>query len=245
VVVPAVAKALEHDDPSVRSAAARQLGKLGHSQEALSLLLHHRSDSSMWVRGGVYSSLGAFRDPGALAALQEAERVEKDAQPRRDLAAALLEQSRYLLEAGRLEESREAAQSSLAIREETYWVDHPLVGESLAALARIDIEEGAYDAAEGNLRRAIATAGGAENPTTTDWWRDYGRALELRGDSQQALSIYLRVVENRERLQGPRGPAIVEALKDVARVLEATGDPEGAGKFRRRAVELQSATARY
>jgi hypothetical protein len=31
----------------------------------------------------------------------------------------------------------------------------------------------------------------------------------------------------------------------VARVLEATGDPEGAGKFRRRAVELQSATARY
>jgi len=130
-------------------------------------------------------------------------------------AAALVEQARELMKAGKFEEALPLAQRALEIREKNLGPNHPAVAGSLMLLANAYDGLFFYYRALPLYQRALKIreqALGPEHPDTAASMTRLARSYQIVGSFDKALPLAQRALKIREKALGPEDPLTAQSM---------------------------------
>ena len=150
--------------------------------------------------GNIYFELGEYAK--AVSFYKRFMLLEQLSPNKLDLTIALHNLGNTYVAQGEYAMAEELLKRALAIREEVYSPDHPIVARSLNALASLYRAQGDYEKAEPLYRRALMIyekAVGANAPDVLGPLRGLAILYNAKGDSVQSVSYQKRVNEIVER----------------------------------------------
>ncbi|MHC4973750.1 MAG: protein kinase domain-containing protein [Planctomycetota bacterium] len=130
---------------------------------------------------------------------------------------------------------------AIALHEELFGPQDPLVARDLKYLARNHYLRGEYEAAEEPFARAIKIrerALGENHPDVANDLTFMGRIYSLQGKYQEAQDVYARALRIMEKSVGREDPALVRLLNHLAAGHLKRGKPEKAGPLLDRALKI-------
>jgi tetratricopeptide (TPR) repeat protein len=131
--------------------------------------------------------------------------------------------------------------SALAIAEEAYGSDHPIVADYLNHIGLVLVEMGELEGAKRSYGRALAIdekAYGPDHPDVASDLNSLGQVLQAMGDLKGAKRHYERALAIVEGTHVPNQPDLGTLVNNLGSVLRAMGDLEGAKKNHERALEI-------
>jgi tetratricopeptide (TPR) repeat protein len=177
---------------------------------------------SMNYLASVKQIRGDYSTAGELyrAAIQVCDR---DGLPPREKAAILLNEGRLYSAEGRFDMAAAATRQSLEIHESGLGPRHPSVSDSLDVLGWISTRRGSYAEAEKLYVRSVAIRDQVgDEAALAGTLNDFAFLLQAMGRTSEAEQSYLRALEIRRRLLGPRDPATADTMIGLAEVYRAS-----------------------
>jgi len=132
-------------------------------------------------------------------------------------------------------------QRAVALHEDLFGREDPLVARDLKYLARNHYLRGDYEAAEEPFARAVTIrerALGEDHPDVANDLTFMGRVYGLQGKYQEAHDAYARALGIMEKSVGSEAPALVRLLNHLAMGHLKRGEPEKVGPLLDRALKI-------
>ncbi len=142
----------------------------------------------------------------------------------------------------RYDDARAHLHEALALLEELYGRDHPMLAAVLVDIAECDYYEGDLGAAEAGYRRALelrSRVAGPDSPRLLSILNNLAAVDFSRGNYRAALDEFRHVLAIRERVFGVDDVDNARFLANMSFCLGRLGDQRGAYESATRAVELR------
>jgi serine/threonine-protein kinase len=158
---------------------------------------------------------------------------------------ALFVRGVLLRDLGQDEESRQALETSLELREQVYGDQDMRVAWTLLQLGWLDYRTGRLESSLKRYERATALMdklSGSDSPAASIARNEYAAVVEASGDYEHARRLYEKTLEVQNRVLGPDHPNLADTLNNLGVLLCKTKDYAAAEANFRRALEIREHT---
>jgi non-specific serine/threonine protein kinase/serine/threonine-protein kinase len=195
----------------------------------------------MDVMGGVYTSLGLYRDAEPL--IQQGLDVRQNAlgNDHPDVAESLHRLAWLYRSLRRYDEALPLAEESVRIREAALGPQDPDYAMSLQLLGMVQRDQGDFDAGQRNLERSLEIrerALGPEHLSVSMSLYHLGWLQVRRGDNRRAQELYLRACRIMENELGPESFQTGWCFNDLAAATDNLGEYDSAREYYERALGI-------
>ncbi len=199
--------------------------------------------SLMEAIGNVYRTLGLFDWSEASLRRALELRLENLGQDDAQVAQSKDSLGVLLWARGDYDEATRLLSEALAMRQELFGGEHPLVARSLLHLAQVHYDKGeAYETAEQLYRQALDVMGkavGKQDPALTDIQSKLGILLVQTGRFDEADAIFREALATRRRELGNDNPRTAESVNNLAVFLGIVGRYEEALPLFRESLDIR------
>ena len=219
-----VAKSLVRADQA-QFDEAEQLVRRGLDIDKRKLPANHPAVArATFALGKVLEDRGKYND--AIAALDEAVRLQSAPGDTTDLAASLSELANSHFYVGHYDVSKALNQRVLDIQKKLYGERHPLVADTLINLGSIEFQLGHFRESEQFNRQGLGIIEawyGRDHPETADAMTTVGQSLTYQQRFDEAAEILRQALAILEHAYGPVHPRVAYALNELGNVAVRQG----------------------
>jgi len=177
--------------------------------------------------------------------LTVAQRLPSADERKLEEARVLMARAAALVRQGQYDDALSPIARARDLRESILGPDHPLVADSLRALAEVHDNKGRYKEAEPLSLRALAIrqkALGSDHEDVAESLGDLGLLFYQKGDFAQAESYLRRALAMFERALGSGHPSVAAILGSLGKMYVDRGEYDKAESAFHRALEIQERT---